>query len=87
MKPNFFYSPGQETTVKGGNSDMSSHQNQEQGNPKTGERQDASLSDESTTSGDMDGGGGMGSGLTGGDPEADTGDQGPTPDKTSTGAL
>ena len=52
-------------------------------NPEEGGMEEASLADESLTSGDLDGGGGMGTGLTGGDPAADSGDMGPTPDKAA----
>jgi hypothetical protein len=41
-----------------------------------------SIADESLMSNDMDGGGGLGSGFAGGDPDMDSGDMGPTGDKS-----
>jgi hypothetical protein len=55
------------------------------GNPAIEGRKEETISDESGSSGDLDGGGGIGSGVAGGDEAAESGDKGPTPDKIDTG--
>jgi hypothetical protein len=81
MQIQLIYIAGNSDDTKGGH-DINTDNESKVVNPSVSGREEESLADESTTVGDMDGGGGLGIGLTGGDENAESGDKGPTPDKT-----
>lgn len=78
------FMPGEQNEAASSNA-VNENDEQKMSNPTVDGREETSLSDDSGSSGDMDGGGGMGTGIAGGDQAAESGDKGPTPDKIDTG--
>ena len=83
----FIYSSQTGNGPKGGGGASPSHDEynneDKRTKPSEGEKEETSLADETTLTGDLDGGGGVGSGVAGGDPDSESGDEGPTPDKAA----